>query len=150
MSQINERNPWMWDTWVQKTSGRVTTFCKSINNLIYLPIPVPARSADPRTPSKHSSKFRHFATNTNAYKFPFFPRTIPLWNSPPTKAVTATSPEAFPEIYALPISLEPFATRNQQERTPYIALYFKAFYRYVSWIIFEKCVVTPNFLFGFQ
>ena len=32
----------------------------------------------------------------------------------------------------------------------YIALYFKAFYKYYSWIIFEKCVVTPNFLFGFQ
>ena len=26
----------------------------------------------------------------------------------------------------------------------------KAFYRYCSLMIFEKCVVTPNFLFGFQ
>lgn len=88
----------------------VTTFYKSINNLIYLPNPVPARSADPRTPSKHSSKFRHIATNSNAYKF-FFPRTIPLWNSPPTKAVTATSYEAFLK-YMPCLSLEAFATRN--------------------------------------
>ena len=36
------------------------------------------------------------------------------------------------------------------KRTPYIALYFKAFYKYCWLIIFEKCVVTPNFLFGFQ
>ena len=34
--------------------------------------------------------------------------------------------------------------------TPYIALHCKDFYKYYSRIIFEKCVVTPNFLFGFQ
>ena len=47
-------------------------------------------------------KFRHIATNTNAYKYSFFPRTIPFWNNLPTTAVTATSPEAF-QVYALPI-----------------------------------------------
>ena len=36
------------------------------------------------------------------------------------------------------------------ERMPYIALYFRALYKYCAWIIFEKCVVTPNFLFGCQ
>ena len=36
------------------------------------------------------------------------------------------------------------------ERMPYIALYFKAFYKYYSWIIFEKCVVTPNLLLDFN
>ena len=37
--------------------------------------------------------------------------------------------------------------RSGYEITPYIALYFKAFYKYYSWIIFEKCMVTPNFPF---
>ena len=39
---------------------------------------------------------------------------------------------------------------EKERLTPYIALYFTAFYKYYLWIIFEKCVVTPNFLFGFQ
>ena len=33
---------------------------------------------------------------------------------------------------------------------PYIALYFTAFLDYCCLIISEKCVVTPNSLFGFQ
>lgn len=89
ISQTKERETFGCEThkW-RRHQAAVTTFFKSINNRIYLPIPVPARSTDPRTPSKHSSKFRHIATNSNAYKF-FFSRTIPLWNSPPTKAVTS-------------------------------------------------------------
>ena len=34
------------------------------------------------------------------------------------------------------------------KKMPYIALYFTAFY--CCLIISKKCVVTPNFLFGFQ
>ena len=91
-----------WETLeCRRHLAAVTTFYKSINNLIYLPIPVSVRPADPRTRSKHPYKFRHIATNTNTYKYSFFPRTIPLWNSLPTTAVTATSPEAF-QVYALP------------------------------------------------
>ena len=37
-------------------------------------------------------------------------------------------------------------TKLQFGRNPYIALYFKAFYKYCWLIIFEKCVVTPFFL----
>ena len=41
-------------------------------------------------------------------------------------------------------------TLQFEKKTPYFALYFKAFNKYYSSIIFEKCVATPNFLFGFQ
>ena len=42
-------------------------------------------------------------------------------------------------------------TLQFEKKTSYNALYdFKAFYEYYTSIIFEKCVVTPNFLFGFQ
>ena len=92
-----------WDTLeCRRYLAAATTFYKSINNLIYLPIPNSVQSADPRTRSNHPHKFRHIASNTNAYKYSFFPRTIPLWNSLPNIAVTATSPEAF-QAYALPI-----------------------------------------------
>ena len=36
------------------------------------------------------------------------------------------------------------------KKTPYIALYFTAFLNYCCLIISEKCMVTPNFLSGFQ
>ena len=62
-----------WET-LECRRHAATTFYKSINNLIYLPIPSSVRPADPR----------HVATNTNAYKYSFFPRTIPLWNNLPS------------------------------------------------------------------
>ena len=34
------------------------------------------------------------------------------------------------------------------EKFSYIVMYFKAFKKYCLLIISEKCVVTPNFLFG--
>ena len=64
-----------WETLeCRRHLATATTFYKSINNLIYLPIPSSVRPADPR----------HVATNTNAYKYSFFPRTIPLWNDLPS------------------------------------------------------------------
>ena len=39
---------------------------------------------------------------------------------------------------------------SKWKKTPYIALYFTGFLNYCCLIISEKCVVTPNFLFGFQ
>ena len=36
------------------------------------------------------------------------------------------------------------------KKIPYIALYFTAFWNICPLIISKKCVVTPNFLFGFQ
>ena len=40
---------------------------------------------------------------------------------------------------------------EKKKKTPYIALYFTIFFlNYCCLIISEKCVVTPNILFGFQ
>ena len=90
----NERGPWMGDTWVQETFG-CCNYLLPVNQQPHLP---------PRTSSKHPYKLRHIATNTNAYKYSFFPRTIPLWNnlSLLQSSVTVNSPEAF-QVYALPI-----------------------------------------------
>ena len=64
-----------WETLeCRRHLATATTFYKSINNLIYLPIPSSVRPADPR----------HVATNTNAYTYSFFPRTIPLRNDLPS------------------------------------------------------------------
>ena len=64
-----------WETMeCRRHLAAATTFYKSTNNLIYLPIPSSIRPADPR----------HVATNTSAYKYSFFPRTIPLWKNLPS------------------------------------------------------------------
>ena len=90
----NERGPWMGDTSVQETFG-CCNYLLPVNQQPHLP---------PRTSSKNPYKLWHIATNTNAYKYSFFPRTIPLWNnlSLLQSSVTVNSPEAF-QVYALPI-----------------------------------------------
>ena len=91
-----------WETLACRRHLAAATIYKSINNLIYFPIPDSVRPADPRTRSNHPYKLRHIAKNTNAYKYSFFHRIIHLWNSLPVIFVTATSPEAF-QTHALPI-----------------------------------------------
>ena len=81
-----------WETLeCRRRLAAATILYKSINNLIYLPIPDSVRPADPCTRLSHPYKLCHITTNTNAYKYSFFPRTIPLWNSLPVISVTATS-----------------------------------------------------------
>ena len=43
----------------------------------------------------HDLAYLHLHTRVNAYKYSYFPRTIPLWNSLPATAVAAPSVEAF-------------------------------------------------------
>ena len=47
------------------------------------------------TRANHPYKFMHIFANSNAYKYSFFPRVIPLWNSLPRDAVCAESIRCF-------------------------------------------------------
>ena len=47
------------------------------------------RPGSTRTRSNHSHKFRQIPTRTNVFKFCFFPRSIPVWNTLPTSVVEA-------------------------------------------------------------
>ena len=53
-------------------------------------------------------------------------------------------------IWGWPCILQRQLSFNLKKRTPYIAFYFIAFYQYCWVIIFEKCVVTPNFVLDFN
>ena len=79
-----------WETLAQRRAKfRLTMMYKGINNLVaidyanYLvPITAPTRQM-------HNYTFRHISTRSNYFKFCFYPRTIPLWNSlPPNIAET--------------------------------------------------------------
>ena len=46
----------------------------------------------------HSRKFTHILPRINAYKFSFFPRVLPLWNSLPPIVVHAQTHEQFQDL----------------------------------------------------
>ena len=60
-------------------------------NLIDIPPDNYLTSSTTRTQSTHSKKYRQFSPSTDSFKFSFFPRTVPLWNSPPADIAEAPS-----------------------------------------------------------
>ena len=52
-------------------------------------------TADSRTRSSHSQKFRHIAAKTSQYKNSFFVQTIPDWNTLPESCIKADTVTAF-------------------------------------------------------
>ena len=60
---------------------RLTLFYKIIHNITTVPTDDILVKADARTRSNHPYKYKHIRTSTNNYKFSFFPRTVPEWNS---------------------------------------------------------------------
>ena len=85
-----------WDS-LEKRSAQhsATIMYKAINNLVYLPFPDTVQPSFAKTRAKHPYKFMHIFANSNAYKYSFFPRVIPIWNSLPSVAVCADSIKSF-------------------------------------------------------
>ena len=73
----------------------VTLMYKVVHNLVLIPLPNSVQSSYSRTRANHPYKFMHIFANSNAYKYSFFPRVIPLWNSLPRDAVCAESIRCF-------------------------------------------------------
>ena len=57
--------------------------CKIINDLVDIQAEEYLTPASTRTRALHSKKPRQYPTKTDTFKFSFFPRTIPTWNSLP-------------------------------------------------------------------
>ena len=92
-----------WDTpEVLRHLSAVTMMFKAVHNLNRLTLPASVNLVHSGTQSNHTYKFRHIFVHSNAYKFSFFPRTIPLWNSLPMSAVNANTTAAF-QSNAIPI-----------------------------------------------
>ena len=54
---------------------------------------------------QHQLRYHQLLVNLDVYKYSFYPRMIPLWNSLPSAAVYASSPEAF-NLAAIPFIRE--------------------------------------------
>ena len=91
-----------WDTLeVRQHLYPATIMYKAVQNLTCLTFPASVTLAHRSNRSNHPHKFRHIFARTNAYKFSFFPRAIPLWNGLPNSAVSAESVTDF-QANALP------------------------------------------------
>ncbi|MEW8542121.1 MAG: reverse transcriptase domain-containing protein, partial [Candidatus Thiodiazotropha sp.] len=75
----------------RRTKMQLTMLYKIINDLVDIPPSAYLTPASTRTRAHHSKKLRQYSTRTDAFKFSFFPRTIPLWNSLP--ATVAEAPD---------------------------------------------------------
>lgn len=68
---------------------------KIINELVAIdpePYLTPAKTM-PRSP--HTRRFLPYSTSTDSYRYSFFPRSIPLWNSLPASVAEAPSLVSF-------------------------------------------------------
>ena len=74
-----------WDSLEsRRVKIQLTLLFKVIQDLVDMP-------ASTRTRANHTKKLRQISSRSDAYKFSFFPRTIPVWNSLP--ATVAEAPD---------------------------------------------------------
>ncbi|KAI8521408.1 hypothetical protein Bbelb_011620 [Branchiostoma belcheri] len=75
----------------RRRKTRLTTFYKLTHN----PHQQPAQASPRRTRGSHQYKYQPIHARTDAYKYSFFPRTIPQWNALPGPVVMAPTVESF-------------------------------------------------------
>ena len=81
----------------RRTKIQLTLFYKVVNNLIDIPEANYLIPSTSRTRSAHKKKYRHFSPDSDSFKFSFFPRTVPVWNSLPATVAEAPSLVSFKE-----------------------------------------------------
>ncbi|KAI8517018.1 phosphoinositide-3-kinase, regulatory subunit 4 [Branchiostoma belcheri] len=79
----------------RRRKARLTTFYKLTHNIIKIPTSNLLKPAQGRTRGSHQYKYQPIHARTDAYKYSFFPRTIPQWNALPGPVVMAPTVESF-------------------------------------------------------
>ena len=79
-----------WETLEsRRTKLQLVMMYKIINDLVDIPCDAYLTPATTRTRAIHSKKLLQYPTRTDKFKFSFFPRTIPVWNSLPAPVAEA-------------------------------------------------------------
>ena len=73
----------------RRTKIQLTLLYKIMNGMVDIPTSPYVTQASARTRSSHTMKLRQISSRTDAYKYSFFPRTIPFWNSLPASIAEA-------------------------------------------------------------
>ena len=79
----------------RRAKHQLTMFYKIVHGLVDIPSAPYLSPGSSKTRSSHSLKFRQSQTSTNTFKYSFFPRTIPSWNSLPRSVAEAPSLDTF-------------------------------------------------------
>ena len=82
----------------QRRHARLTLLYKVYNKIMIIPseyIPTPSSSI---TRAQHTLKFLHYQTSLDAYKYSFFPRTVPQWNSLAIRNISNIDLETFKKL----------------------------------------------------
>ena len=74
---------------------RLALFYKIVHHLVAVPTDDLLIKADSRLRAHHKHKFQTIRTNSDAYKFSFFPRTLIEWNTLPKDTAEAPSLDCF-------------------------------------------------------
>ena len=80
---------------LRRKISKLQTFYKAVHNLTALPIPDYFLHVSSFTRNYHSLHYIIPHTNSNSYKFSFFPSTIRAWNNLPTSLITTDSLQYF-------------------------------------------------------
>ena len=86
---IHARSHLMGITEVKKNKFKLTLFFKVVHNMIDMPADKYLIPSTTRTRYELSKKFTQFSPSTDSFKYSFFPRTVPLWNSLPAAIAEA-------------------------------------------------------------
>ena len=85
-------NDLSWDTLAsRRTKTQLTLLYKILHNHVDIPPDHYLIPGHTRTRSNHKYKFRQIPTSKDYFKYSFFPRTIPVWNSLPASVAEAPS-----------------------------------------------------------
>ena len=85
--------------WRSLQDGRLTArpcmFYKAVNGHAACDIPDHMATTQRRTRTRHNLQHTVPSTNTDSYRFSFFPRTIKIWNTLPAASVNAPNVDSF-------------------------------------------------------
>ena len=85
-----------WESLESRRSKiQLTLLYKVMQDLVDIPAASYLTPSAARIRAAHSRKFRHFSPSTDSFKYSFFPRTIPLWNSLPATVAEDPSLASF-------------------------------------------------------
>ena len=87
---------------VRRIRYRLIFFYKVIHHLVAIPYSNLLIPVDTRTRHTNPNSFRHIQTSKDCYKYPYFPRSITLWNQLPTTFTTADTVDGFKSM--IPVS----------------------------------------------
>ena len=90
---LGQTGQWVPSYWFvlesRRTKIQLILLYKIMNGMVDILTSPYVTQASARTRSSHTKKLRQISSRTDAYKYSFFPRTIPFWNSLPASIAEA-------------------------------------------------------------